>query len=212
MDRLKVLFSLVDSGEVFADIGCDHGYLSKFVLEKDKYKTVIISDISAKSLEKAVSLLKPYGERVISVVADGFNGYPLTPNQAVIAGMGGEEIVKILLQAKTLPFSLILAPQKNSDKVRRTLISLGYKIINDFTFYSQNKFYDAIKAEKGEDRYSEYEFLFGRDNLKDKPEGFIKKLEKDSLLLYNILNSSTASESAKTLASEKLEKIKEIIK
>ena len=126
MDRLKVLFSLVDSGEVFADIGCDHGYLSKAVLDENRFNKVIISDISPKSLEKAVTLLKPYGERVISVVADGFNGYPLTPNQAVIAGMGGEEIVKILLQAKTLPYSLILAPQKNSDKVRRTLLNLAF--------------------------------------------------------------------------------------
>lgn len=212
MDRLNVLYSLIDSGEVFADIGCDHGYLSKAVLDGDKFKTVIVSDVSEKSLQKAITLLKPYGDRVISIVADGFNGYPLVPSQAVIAGMGGEEIVKILKGAKELPEKLVLAPQKNSDKVRKTLLLLGYKILKDFTFFSQGKFYDAISAEKGKDFYTETEIIFGRDNLKDKPIGFIKKLEKDACLMESIILSDTASSKAKSVAKLKLDKIKEILK
>lgn len=209
--RLKILFGLVGTGKVFADIGCDHGKISKAVLDSGKFDRVIISDISAPSLKKAQTLLESYGDKVTAIVSDGFENFTELPDQAIIAGMGGEEIVKILKSAKTLPKSLILAPQKNNDKVRRTVIELGYKILRDFTFYSGGKFYDVIKAEVGKDRYTEDEYLFGRDNLIETPDGFIKKLEFDRKLYLKIISDDKASDSAKILAREKLEKIKGIL-
>ncbi|MBQ9781981.1 MAG: SAM-dependent methyltransferase, partial [Clostridia bacterium] len=116
--RLNELFSLIKSCDLFADVGCDHGFISQMVLDFGKAKKVIISDVSKKSLQKAEHLLKDYGNRVQSFVSDGFNGYDQIPDQAIIAGMGGEEIIKILQASKFLPNRLILNPMKNSDKVR----------------------------------------------------------------------------------------------
>lgn len=211
-ERLEVLFSLIGNGETFADVGCDHGYISKAVLDRGNYKKVIISDISALSLEKAKELLKDYGDRVTAVCSDGFNGYTTVPCEAFIAGMGGEEIVSILSSAVNLPNKLTLAPQKNTDKVRRFLVDKGYKILKDFTFYSSGKFYDAISAVKGKDGYTENEFLFGRDNLKEMPSGFKLKLERDIKTLQDVIKNPNASQLNKDLASEKLIKIKEILK
>ena len=188
MNRLEVLLSLIPKCNVLADVGCDHGYLSKYALDKNLCNSVIISDISAKSLEKAITLLKPYGNKVKSYVCDGLKAYENQADFAVIAGMGGEEICLILKGVKNLPNGLLLAPQKNNDKVRRLLIELGYKITNDFTFLD-GKFYDVIKAEKGEDSYTEKEFIFGRDNLKDRPEDFIKKLKKEEKLLSEVVKN-----------------------
>ncbi len=188
MNRLEVLLSLIPNCNVLADVGCDHGYLSKYALEKKLCKKVIISDISAKSLEKAIVLLKPYGSKVSSYVCDGFKLYEGQADFAVIAGMGGEEICLILKGVETLPNGLLLAPQKNNDKVRRLLIELGYKITSDFTFLD-GKFYDVIKAEKGKDSYTEKEYIFGRDNLKNRSNDFILKLKKDEALLSQVLKN-----------------------
>ena len=211
MSRFEILYNLIGSGEVFADVGCDHGFISKMVLDGGKYKKVILSDISAKSLEKAKSLLSSYGDRVEFIVSDGFCGYKTTPNCAIIAGMGGEEIIKIL-SGDILPKELVLAPQKNTDKVRMHLLDNGYKILKDFTFYSQGKFYDAIKAEKGKDFYEPKEIIFGRDNLKEKPEDFIKKINYDISVLTSVLDDENASKLSKEMAKLKLAILKDIVK
>ena len=174
--RLNELYSLISNCLLFADVGCDHGFISQMVLDGNKAEKVIISDVSKKSLKKAEILLKDYGDRVISVVSDGFKGYKYSPDQAIIAGMGGEEIIKILSFAKRLPNKLILNPMKNVDKVRRFLHKIGYKILKDYTIYD-GKFYDLISCEKGEDSYTELEYIFGRDNLIFKSSDFIEKLK-----------------------------------
>ena len=211
MSRLDILFDLIGEGEVFADVGCDHGYIAEMVLKSGKYKKVILSDISKKSLDKAINLLSSYGDRVEFVVSDGFNGYTTVPDGAIIAGMGGEEIVKIL-SGDILPNKLVLAPQKNTDKVRKILLDRGYKILKDFTFYSQNKFYDAISAEKGKDFYSPKELIFGRDNLNEKPDGFIKKIKFEIGVLEGVLEDEKASTLSKETAKIRLIILKELIK
>ena len=211
MSRLDILFDLIGEGEVFADVGCDHGYIAEMVLKSGKYKKVILSDISKKSLDKAINLLSPYGDRVEFIVSDGFEGYSTVPDGAIIAGMGGEEIVKIL-SGDILPNSLVLAPQKNTDKVRKILLDRGYKILKDFTFYSQNKFYDAISAVKGEDFYSPKEIIFGRDNLKDKPDGFIRKIKFEIGVLEGVLQDEKASKLSKESAKIRLIILKDLIK
>ena len=174
--RLNQLFSLISKCRTFADVGCDHGFISKRVLDTEKAEKVIISDISKPSLKKAENLLKNYGDRVISVVSDGFNSYDDKPDQAIIAGMGGEEIIKILSSSEFVPDRLILNPMKNADKVRRFLHSVGYKILKDYTIFD-GKFYDLILCERGRDSYSEIEYIFGRDNLIYKTKDFMDKLK-----------------------------------
>ena len=211
-ERMKIISSYISSGKVFADIGCDHGYISKWVLDNDRFEKVIISDISKPSLQKAIDLLKPYGDRVIAYLGDGFENFKIIPDECLIAGMGGEEIIKILKSAKTLPYSLVLAPQKNTNKVRETLIKLGYKIINDFTFYSQKKYYDLIRAEKGEDSYTLDEIEFGRDNLIKMPKAFVDKLSLEITLLQEIVDKKDALASSKDSANKRLTRLKEILK
>ena len=210
-ERLETVFSHVKKTPSLADVGCDHGYIAKALLDRGVCEKVIISDVSAKSLEKAEKLLKGYGDRVVSVVADGFSGYPYIPETAVIAGMGGEEIIHILKGASALPKNLVLAPQKNTDKVRRTLVSLGYKLEKDFTFFSAKKYYDLIVACVGKDFYTEQEYLFGRDNLKDKSNAFINKIKGEIKMYLGIVNSKTASQTAKAEAQEKLDALKGIL-
>ena len=183
--RLREICSHIPKAEAFADVGCDHGYCARYALENMLARRVYITDISAPSLEKAKSLLKKEIEagKCIPIVGDGISVLP-EECTVLIAGMGGEEIVKIL--SEVIPPAFLLQPMKNTEKVRRFLVERGCKITLDYTF-EDGKFYDFIMGTRnGGDRYTEEEFLYGRDNLKNPSPAFIKKvrIERDKIRSY----------------------------
>ena len=211
-NRLETLFDLAGTGEVFCDIGCDHGFVSKKALDSGKFKRVVIADISAKSLQKAQKLLEPYGNLVSSYVSNGFNNITESVSVAFIAGMGGEEITSILKSASVLPYKLVLGPQGHSEKVRRILVELGYYVERDFTLYSLGKYYDAISAVK-EDRvstYTELDYKYGKENLALKPIDFINKIKSELIFKTSLLNRNL-SESDKALIISEVEELKGIL-
>ncbi len=210
-DRLEKIFALIPKCNVFADVGCDHGYIAYEMLNRGKANKVIIADISKKCLSKAEQLLSGYiaQSKAQSVVADGFNGLPES-DVALIAGMGGEEICSILTNAKSLPNTLVLQPMKNADKVRLCAVEKGYKIQKDFVFYSAEKFYDLMLLTVGKDSLSDDEIEFGRDNIKDKSIDFIKQINAKVCVINQVLANQNLSQSAKeklVKEKEKLEKI-----
>lgn len=209
-DRLENIFSALPSCKVFADIGCDHGYISYAMIKSQKAQKVIVADISEKCLSKAQALLCDYIKSGVakSVVADGFSGLPEC-DLALIAGMGGEEICSIIKKATSLPENLALQPMKNADKVRKLALELGYKIKKDYLFKSASKFYDFILLEKGKDSLTEEEIEFGRDNLKgdnlDFKEFIRSKIQKINSFL-EVQNLSLDDRQKMVKKKEKLEK------
>lgn len=183
--RLATIFSELTNCNKFADIGCDHGYIAKAMIDSGKAKTAVISDISAKSLHKAEELLaSELGGRVTSVVSDGLKDISADCDEVLIAGMGGEEICNIISSAPFLPERLVLQPMKNADKVRKRLLLDGYRIVRDYIF-EDGKFYVLLVCERGRnghnegghteiDEYTEEELIFGRDNLRSPSEDFKK--------------------------------------
>lgn len=165
--RLQTLCGELHPCSVFADVGCDHGYMAQYMLENSLCDRAYISDISEPSLEKARRLLSEYIQegRVQSFCCAGLEQVPRDAQQVLIAGMGGEEIVGIL-KTGFLPPRLVLQPMKNSEKVRRFLLESGYPIVRDYTF-SDGKFYDVICAEQGQTprEYGSLALEFGYDNL-----------------------------------------------
>lgn len=180
--RLAAVCGELEKCDTFADVGCDHGYCALYMLENGLCRTAQISDISAKSLKKAQALLSAYiaDGRVRPVVCDGLAGIDRGTEQVLIAGMGGEEIVKILSDG-FLPPKLVLQPMKNAEKVRAFLLGRGYALLRDHTFYADKKFYDLIKAVKGgkQEEYNKDMLSFGRENIISPTEDFAKMLERD---------------------------------
>ncbi len=182
-ERLRVIFEALPSCKVFADIGCDHGYLSENMLRQNKCESVIFSDISEKCLDKATTLLAKYVQekRAKGYVCDGFVKGEIF-DLALIAGMGGVEICSILDSAQNLPQKLALQPMKNVSLVREKVVALGYKILTDKMFKAGGKYYDLLIMEKGEDFLTNQEIEFGRTNLLEKGVHFVewanKRIEK----------------------------------
>ena len=143
-----------------------------------------------------------------AIVTDGLKNVP-NVEQVLIAGMGGEIICNIIKNADFLPERLVVQPMKNSEKVRETLIKLGYKLINDYTF-KDIKYYDIIVCEKGCDSYTPDELLFGRDNLKRKEPAFVEQISNKIAILKRAIPEMSDSDRQK--ASSLIEKYTEVIK
>ena len=199
MDRLSLICAHIPACRVFADIGCDHGYCTAYVLEKGLCERAYVSDISAACLKKAETLLAAEiaAGRCVPVCADGLDGVQ-DADCVLIAGMGGEEIVRILSRAP-LPERFVLQPMHNVEKVRRHLLARGAHIEEDFTF-EDGKFYDLIVGRAaGGDAYSDFEYRYGRDNLKSPSAAFLRKLRKEADVLCEALAADVKREQREAL-------------
>jgi tRNA (adenine22-N1)-methyltransferase len=178
--RINIICSELEYSSSFADIGCDHGFCAEYVLKNGLCRNVIVSDISHKSLNKAIRLLSDYIEKGLcsAVCCSGMDKIDKNCEQVLIAGMGAYEIIEILNKG-FIPEKFVFQPMRNTKELRRYLIENHCRIDKDYTFYDE-KFYDIIKGGKTEDyneNYSDNELEFGRDNIKYKNNDFIKKLE-----------------------------------
>lgn len=164
-----MLCSYLDDCETLADVGCDHGYCTLNAFKSGKCKCAVIADVSAKCLAKAETLLSGYisAGKCKSVCCDGLKDIPRDIGQVLIAGMGGEEIIKILSEG-FIPEKFVLQPMKNAEKLRAYLIKNGCKITRDDIFSDGKFFYFVIKGGRSDDfteNYSELQLRFGRDSL-----------------------------------------------
>lgn len=161
--RISALIEEV-RGDILADIGCDHGYCAVGALLCGKAERVYAVDISADSLEKTRVLSEQTGvaDRVVCLKGDGFAPIEVRADTAIIAGMGGIEIVSILSAAKKLPVRLVLCPHQNAYELRK-YVSGKFSIEKDFAVASGGKFYQIIVLSEGADEYTEGEFFFGKN-------------------------------------------------
>jgi hypothetical protein len=99
-ERLEIIYGHLDNCTRFADIGCDHGYITKAMLDGKKCHYAVASDVSNKCLDKAKALLKDYekDKKAECLLSDGFDNLPNFFDEALISGMGGEEIVSTLMK------------------------------------------------------------------------------------------------------------------
>ncbi|MBR2321110.1 MAG: SAM-dependent methyltransferase [Clostridia bacterium] len=187
--RIDTLCSLLKKVDTFADVGCDHGYCSEYMLKNGLCEKAILSDVSKGSLAKAETLLAPYIRqgKAVSVLGDGFFGVSSDVDEVLIAGMGGSEIVSILSNEKHgfMPKYFVFQPMHDAEKLRRYILENGGYIEKDYTFQDV-KFYDVIvggRREEGEQvfdetPYTDAEYEFGRDNLKTFPDAFTARIRK----------------------------------
>ncbi len=191
--RIDTLCSLLTPAKVFADVGCDHGYCSEYVLKNGLCERAILSDVSKGSLAKAEKLLAPYirAGKAVSVLGDGFYGVPSDVDEVLIAGMGGSEIVSILSDKKHgfMPLRFVFQPMHDAEKLRRYIHANGGYIERDFTF-ADGKYYEvlvggrnAFAPQDPTQGYTEAEYEFGRENLRNLNEAFVLRTKK---LIENI--------------------------
>ncbi len=162
--RLKSVAEEIGEVNTFADIGTDHGQLIIYALEHGYAKRAFAVDISEKSLSKAVSAIAEAGlsEKVDFFVGDGLTTLKEIPDVAVIAGMGGNEIVHIL-SSVSMDTKYILVPHSDAHVLREYLCSHGYKIEKDYVVFD-GKYYAVITCKSGNTEYDRSKIVLGGDN------------------------------------------------
>ena len=166
--RLAELVAACPKCETIADIGTDHGKTAMMLIDTEKCRHVIATDISRTSLEKAETLFRRTRCENFATFLTGDGLQPILSipqvGAAVISGIGGETISGFLL--RDLPFSsipeLIISPQTDVPTVRMAVYSGGYHITKERIIESKRRFYHIINAVKGEaDQPDKEMLLFG---------------------------------------------------
>lgn len=161
--RLQKVYDLYPECGIGADIGSDHGKLPCSLLIHNKCSKMIISDISAKCLEKARKLasIHKLEHRIFFEVADGFDALTKDVSCVSITGMGGRCISKILEKPLKGDPLLIISAHSDLPFLRRTLIRSTYKILDETVLKENNRFYNILRVQKGVQILEEKEIQLG---------------------------------------------------
>ena len=219
--RIDTLCSLLRPAKTFADVGCDHGYCSEYMLKNGLCEKAILSDVSRGSLAKAEKLLAPYirAGKAESVLGDGFFGVPNDTEEVIIAGMGGSEIVSILSDKKHgfMPLHFVFQPMHDAEKLRRYIHENGGYIERDYTF-ADGKYYEVItggRTEMGENNdqgYTAAEYEFGRENLRLMPADFVARIKKLVANVEKYLQDDGLQAESKAALQAKKEKLEGVLR
>ncbi len=156
--RLACIASLVPHGARLADVGTDHGYLPVFLLQRGAIKSAIASDLRPEPLAHARRSAKEYGveEKIDFRLCSGLEAIaPAEVDTIVIAGMGGELIVKLLEAApwtRESVLTLILQPQTKSEMLRKWLAEKGYSFTKETLVRDKGTLYAVLCVTAGESR------------------------------------------------------------
>ena len=131
--RLLACADFVPQGSRVADIGCDHGYLSIYLLTRGIAASAITSDVREGPLRSAMTNAQRFGieENIRFYLSDGFRAIPRDFDCAVCAGMGADTMISILEAAPWLrkdDYRLILQCQSKTPMLRRYLSDNGWHI------------------------------------------------------------------------------------
>lgn len=220
--RLKSIAQMVPKVQTAADIGCDHGKVAVWLVQNGRVQTVVCGDISAPSLDKARMLAKAAGVdgHVLTRVGNGFDVLATGEAQAaVLAGMGGELMVRILEEGgKIVPDTLVLSCNRDAALVRKWLCGAGFVIEDEALVFENGIYYPVIRAKRGRvQELTQMEMQFGPVLLKNKPRLLKAYVEHCMAKTQSIIDQLQNAQSPRAqrqikLLQAKLDEIKEVCK
>ncbi len=154
--RLQAVASMVTPGRCPVDVGCDHGYVSIYLVQAHISPKALAMDINKGPLARARENIEKWGlsGQIEVRLSDGLKNYrPGEADSLIIAGMGGLLIRDILQDGKDRGIlddfkELILSPHSDAPVVRKCLALWGCKIDREIMLTDGGKYYTVIHAVK----------------------------------------------------------------
>lgn len=149
-NRLEAIAQMVGKGKVACDLGCDHGFVSIYLIQQGICPSVLAMDVRTGPLSQAKVHVMEAGleDRIEVRLSDGLENYIEGEAQSLIlAGMGGRLMMRILANKKAETFEeLILSPQSELCAFRRFIREQGWETIAENLIYEDGKYYPVMKV------------------------------------------------------------------
>lgn len=224
---MQQVAAMVEPCSVVADVGCDHGYVSIYLVEQKIVSQAIAMDVRKGPLSKAKEHVakKQLQERIQCRLSDGLN--QLEPGEAdtiIIAGMGGPLMIDILKRGCSKGMgmeTLVLQPQSEVPKVRYYLHSIDYEIVKEAMLQEDGKFYTVIKAKpqmedsgkhpkNQREGWTVVEYQYGKDLLTHRSPVLHQYLMQEQGMLMTLRSRLSLQETKR--AKERLEELEKQLK
>lgn len=201
--RMQALTDMVSKHSVVCDVGCDHGFVSIYLVQHGIAPKVYAMDVGKGPLERAKEHIKEYElEAYIETrLSDGLNALQVGEADCMIcAGMGGKLMMRILKEGSEKARAmkeLILQPQSEIALFRAFLRKEGYKVVRENMIYEDGKYYPMMKVvpeKKNEELVPEYVLWdkFGELLLKEKHPVLCQYLAQSKEYLAELLSHVNA--------------------
>lgn len=196
--RLKAVADFVPAGVWAADIGTDHGYIPIYLVETGKVPGALAMDVGKGPLERArthVQAMEPeLREKIELRLSDGLGGMKAgEAGTVVIAGMGGELMIRIMAQGRHVWESVdtwVLSPQSELEEVRQFLFREGFAILKEQMVKDSGKFYTVMAAGRGKMApMAEEELRYGPCLIRDKSPVLLEYLDQEEKRIRGIRES-----------------------
>ena len=152
-ERLKSLCNMVTPGKRVVDVGCDHGFVSIYLVQQGICPGALAMDVRSGPLSRAKEHVAEYelAEYIETRLSDGLLSYQAGEAQSLIcAGMGGRLMEKILTESREKAKSLdelILQPQSELREFRVFLKQEGYELLDEHILCEEGKYYFLMKVQ-----------------------------------------------------------------
>ena len=222
--RMQSVADMIQPCDAVGDIGCDHAFVSIYLVEQRRAKRVIASDVRrgpiaiAKRNIEAMNL----SDQIEIRMGDGLDTIvPGEVNAVVLAGMGGMLMIDILERGEevvTRCDQLVLQPQSDIEKVRRYLAEKGYHLADEQMLIDAGKYYNLLDVRVHEmvqkDEYDcskladDWCYMYGGSLLRKKDpvlRSWLVKRRDTTAGLINSLSGKNTENAAKRLKTVKAE-------
>ena len=204
--RLRKIEELIPDGLGCIDVGTDHGTIPVRLVRRGYPGRVLASDINAGPLNAARRTAAQTGVtgRIEFLLSDGLK---LCPPDAVdtivIAGMGGDLIVKILDEAEWCMhprYRLVLQPMTRAEVLRYWLVYNDFEILQECAAAEGDTLYQILTARfGGRTPLNDAELFCGKRTLAEDDELWLRSLGEQRQRLEKALcgMESGAAENAR---------------
>lgn len=217
--RLQDVAAFVPSGAKLLDVGSDHAYLPIALIKAGHISQAIAGEVVQGPYDSALKNVVAYdlSSQIEVRLANGLAAFePSDQVEAItICGMGGRLIADILDAGKEKLAQvnrLILQPNNREDDLRNWLQANQFTIVAEKIMTENDKFYEILVAEHGNEQLSTRDLHFGKFLSTEKSPVFVSKWEREvDKLEYALASIPESNEADRSALSQKITLIKEVL-